>query len=228
MIDVVSIPVTRVAWRRAFRILPSRFPPVGPWDRIARPEDFEALAELEGLTNPRIREELAILSRIPRARWATGPGTTPIMAAFTHLDPEGTRFSAGEFGVLYVSARIETAIRETVFHRERFLARTREPPMQLQMRCYVTAVNRRLHDVRGGYPALHRPDDYSPSQRVGRELRAAGSDGIVYDSVRHAGGQCAGLFWPDCVAPFRQSAHYAYHWDGTSITSVLKLTEIRA
>jgi hypothetical protein len=225
--DVASIPVTRIAWRSAYRLVPSRFPPVGLWDRIAKPEDFDALAEIEGLTNPRIREELGILAHIPRARWVTGPGTTPIMAAFAHLNPEGSRFSDGTYGVLYVSAALETAIRETVFHRERFLARTHEPPTQLQMRCYVTAVNRRLHDIRGGYPALHRPDDYAPSQRAGRELRTSGSDGIVYDSVRHAGGRCAGIFWPDCVAPFKQTRHYAYNWDGASITSVVELTEVR-
>lgn len=227
MLDVASIPVRRVAWRPAYRIVPSRFPPVGVWDRIARPEDFDALAELEGLTNPRIREELGVLARVPRKRWVAGPGTTPIMAAFTHLNPEGSRFSDGEFGVIYLSAAVETAIRETVFHRERFLARTREPPLQVQMRCYVTAIDRRLHDLRGAYPALHSPDDYAPSQRAGRELRAAESDGVAYDSVRHRNGQCAAVFWPDCVAPFRQSRHYAYDWDGRSIRSVTEMTAVR-
>lgn len=227
MADAASIPVARVTWRPAHRLVPSRFPPVGVWDRIARPADFDALAEIEGLTNPRIREEMGFLARIPRARWVTGRGTTPIMAAFAHFDPAGSRFADGTFGAIYVSATVETAIRETVFHRERFLRRTHEPPIQLQMRAYVTAVDRPLHDVRGGFPALHRPDDYSESQRVGRELRAARSDGVAYDSVRHRGGQCAALFWPDCVAPFVQTKHYGYHWDGGSITSVVELTEVR-
>lgn len=227
MLDIASIPLAKVAWRPAYRIVPSRFPPIGPWDRIARPEEFEALAELEGITNPRIREELGILALIPRERWATGPGTTPIMAAFTHLNPDGTRFSDGRFGVLHLSATVETAIRETVFHREQFLRRTSEPSIQLQMRCYVTAVNRLLHDIRGQFPTLHDPVDYSESQQVGRELRAANSDGIVYDSVRHRGGECAALFWPDCAEPFVQSMHYAYVWDGTSITNVIELTEVR-
>jgi hypothetical protein len=148
------------------------------------------------------------------------------MAAFTHLNPEGTRFSDGSFGALYVSESAETAIRETVYHKEQFQRRTREPPMQIQMRRYVTAIRRPLHDVRGGFPALHDPDDYSSSQRVGRELRSAGSDGVVYDSVRRQGGQCAAVFWPDCVAPFKQATHYTYVWDGRSITDVIKLTRV--
>jgi RES domain len=227
LLDSASIPIVDVTWRPAHRIVPSRFPPAGLWDRIARPEDFDALAELEGLTNPRIREEMGALALIPRERWATGPGTTPIMAAFTHLNPEGSRFSDGGFGVFYLSKTIETAIRETVFHREQFLRRTREPPMQVQMRCYATAVNCPLHDIRGGFPALHDPDEYSASQRVARELRAGNSNGIAYDSVRHRGGQCAAIFWPDLVEPCVQSKHFSYHWDGASITGVLELTEVR-
>jgi hypothetical protein len=221
-----SVPLARVRWRAAYRIVPSRFPPVGPWDRIARPEDFEALAEIEALTNPRIRAELGALALIPPERRVSGPGTTPIMAAFTHLNAEGSRFSDGSYGVFYASRELDTAIRETVYHRERFMARTAEPPMQLQMRCYATAVSRRLHDLRGAYPKEHDPDDYGASQRLGRTLRAAGADGIVYDSVRRRGGQCAALFWPDCVAPCVQAGHYAYHWDGSRIAHVVELTHV--
>ena len=226
MIDVSAVPTAHVEWSPAHRIVASRFPPVGPWDRIAQPEDAEALAEIEGLTNPRIRAELGTLSLIPRNRWAAGPGSTPIMAAFTHLNPEGSRFSDGSFGALYVSNTVETAIQETVYHRERFLRRTREPPLQVQMRRYVTSVSRRLHDVRGGFPQIHDPDDYGASQRLGRALRRAGSDGVVYDSVRNRGGECAAAFWPDCVAPFVQATHYAYVWDGASITGVIELTQV--
>jgi RES domain len=224
--DPASVPTADIDWRPAHRIVASRFPPVGPWDRIARPEDFEALAEIEGLTNARIREEMGTLSLVPRERWVVGPGSTPVMAAFTHLNPEGSRFSDGSFGVLYVSAAIETAIRETVFHRERFLERTNQPPLQVQMRRYVTAVNRRLFDARGGFPDLHDPDHYSASQRFAKTIWAAGADGVAYDSVRHRGGHCAAVFWPDCVAPFVQATHYSYVWDGNSITNVIELTQV--
>lgn len=224
--DAAAVPLARIRWRHAYRLVPSRFPPVGPWDRIARPGDFEALAEVEALTNPRLREELGALALIPKERRVAGPGTTPIMAAFTHLNPEGSRFSDGSYGVFYAGRELETAIRETVYHRERFMARTAEPPMALQMRCYVTALSLRLHDLRGGYPREHAPDDYGPGQRLGAALRAAGSDGLVYDSVRHRSGQCAALFWPDCVAPCVQAGHYAYHWDGARIAHVVELKAV--
>jgi hypothetical protein len=224
--DLAALPLAHVAWRPAHRIVASRYPPVGPWDRIARPEDFDALARVEGLTNPRIREELGVLSLVPRERWLTGPGSTPVMAAFTHMNPEGSRFSDGSYGVFYASAAIETAIRETVYHRERFLRHTGEPPMQIQMRRYVTAIDRPLHDIRGDFRELHDPASYTASQRAGIELRRNGADGIVYDSVRHPGGECAALFWPDCVAPCVQATHYAYVWDGRSIAEVIELTRV--
>lgn len=226
MIDLSSIPTAQIDWSPAHRIVASRFPPVGAWDRIARPEDFAALAEIEGLTNPRIREELGTLSLIPKHRWAVGPGCTPIMAAFTHLNPEGSRFSDGRHGVLYVCNSPETAIRETVFHREQFLQRTRQPPLQLQMRRYVTRIVRQLHDIRGGFPEMHDPNDYSASQRLARQLRSSEADGIAYDSVRNRGGQCAAVFWPDCVTPFTQATHYTYVWDGRAITNVLEMTRV--
>lgn len=220
-----SVGASDIDWR-AFRIVPSRYPSVGTWDRIAAPSDFEALAELEGLTNPRLREELGVLGTVPRERWVSGPGTTPVMAAFTHLNPEGSRFSDGTYGVFYAAREVETAIRETVYHRERFLARTQEPPQRVQMRCYVTSIERTFDDLRGGHPALHDPDSYTASQRFGRERRSKNSDGIVYDSVRRRGGQCVAAFWPDCIGACTQRKHYDYLWDGAAIAQVIELKAI--
>jgi hypothetical protein len=224
-LSAAAPPTRKVLWNKAFRLIPSRYPAVGPWDRIADPADFEALAAVEGLTNPRLRAELGVLALIPRERRISGAGTTPIMAAFTHLNADGSRFSDGSYGVFYASRELETAIHETVFHRERFLARTREAPLSVQMRCYITAIRRSLHDLRVGYKHEHRPDSYAASQRLGRALRTANADGLVYRSVRHPGGECAALFWPDCVAPCTQGMHYNYHWDGHRIAQV---TELRA
>jgi hypothetical protein len=81
-------------------------------------------------------------------------------------------------------------------------------------------VKARLHDLRGGdpaYSAVLDPDDYSASQRLGAQLRAAGSDGVVYPSVRYKGGDCAGLLYPDCAANPQQGRHLDYHWDGTRV-----------
>lgn len=218
-------PLKRIRWSQAFRIVPSRFPPVGVFDRIADPGDLEALFAIEGLTNPRLREELGALRLVPPGRRISGPGTTPVMAAFTHLNPDGSRFSDGSWGVFYAAHSVATAVEETVYHRERFLAATAEPPCDSEMRCYRTTIQGKLHDIRGGWIAEHDPDSYVASVALARQLRAANSDGVVYDSARHQGGECVAVFYPDRVGPCTQDQHLLYRWDGQRIAQVLTVDE---
>jgi hypothetical protein len=220
-------PVQRIRWTRAFRIVSSRFPPVGVFDRIADPAELDALFELEAMTNPRVREQAGALSLVPKNRRLSGPGATPVMAAFTHLNPEGSRFSDGSYGVFYAAHDTATAVDETVYHRERFLAATGHPPISLQMRCYRTGVHARLDDLRGGWPAAHDPASYMASQALAKRLREAGSNGIVYASVRHQGGTCVAAFYPDVVDPCVQAGHYIYRWNGTRIDAVLGVSSIK-
>lgn len=209
--------LARVQWPEAWRIVPSRFPPEGVFDRIAVPEDLEALYAVESMTNARLRDELGQLALVPRERRVSGPGTQPVMAAFTHLNPDGSRFSDGSYGVFYAARALDTAVAETRYHRARFMAATREPPLDLPMRCYRTAINARLHDLRRGWTAMLDPADYAAPQALARELRAAGSDGVVFPSVRDPDGECVGVFHPDRVGPCVQARHLVYRWDGESI-----------
>ncbi|TBR35829.1 MULTISPECIES: RES family NAD+ phosphorylase [Dyella] len=218
-------PLQRIRWSHAYRIVPSRFPPVGVYDRIADPADLEALYAIEAMTNPRIRDELGVLPMVPRDRRISGPGTTPVMAAFTHLNPEGSRFSDGTWGVFYAAHSVATAVEETVYHRERFLAATKEPPCDSEMRCYRMSIHGRLHDLRGGWVREQAPDSYAASVALARKLRADGSDGIVYESARHQGGECVAVFYPDRVSPCVQAEHFLYRWDGQRIAQVLVVSE---
>ena len=220
-------PVKRIRWSHAWRIVPSRFPPVGVYDRIADPADLDAVFAIEALTNPRLREEAGALKLVAKEHRISGPGSTPVMAAFTHLNPEGSRFSDGTWGVFYAAHSVATAVEETVYHRERFLAATAEPACDIQMRCYRTRVDCRLHDIRGGWKREHDADDYAAGVKLARVLREAGSNGIVYDSVRHPGGECLAAFQPDAVAPCVQAQHLVYRWDGKRIAKVLEVSEMK-
>jgi hypothetical protein len=217
---------TRLHWPEAWRIVPSRFPPQGVFDRIASPDDLDALFAIESLTNARLRQELGQLDLVPKARRVSGPGTQPIMAAFTHLNPDGSRFSDGSYGVFYAARALETAVAETMHHRAKFMAATREPAMKLEMRCYRTAIEARLHDLRNGWATMLHPTDYGPPQALARELRAAGSDGVVYPSVRHAGGECVGMFHPDLIKPCVQAQHLIYSWDGERLSAQYALATL--
>lgn len=219
-------PVKRIRWSHIWRIVPSRFPPVGVFDRIAEPAELEALFAIEAMTNPRLREALGALRLVPTQRRLGGPGATPVMAAFTHLNPEGSRFSDGSWGVFYAAREVTTAIEETVFHRQRFLAATAEPACDIEMRCYRSSLDNRLHDLRNGWPEAHDPHSYAASVVLARSLREAGSNGVVYDSVREAGGACLAAFYPDVVTPCAQAQHYIYRWDGARIAAVLEVSAV--
>jgi hypothetical protein len=95
-------PVRRVRWLRAIRIIPSRYPTVDLFERVAGREDFAALQAVEALTNARLRNERDGLL-IPAEESVQGPGSSYIMAPFTHLNPEGGRFNDATFGAFYAA-----------------------------------------------------------------------------------------------------------------------------
>ncbi|EJL20470.1 RES family NAD+ phosphorylase [Novosphingobium sp. AP12] len=219
----MDIPVSRVHWTPCYRIVPSRFPPISVFDAVADPADLDAVFALEAMTNDRLREELGDLALIPPEDRVSGPGSTPVMAAFTHLNPHGDRFTDGSFGVFYAALTIETALAETTYHRARFMIWTDEPAQELDMRVYAVDLDARMHDVRDlGHilPGIYDPDFYGASQALALTLRAENSDGIVYGSVRHEGGECAAVFRPRLLSNCRQERHLCYVWDGDAITTV--------
>jgi hypothetical protein len=216
-----GIAVEPIAWRPCYRLIPSRYPTVGLYDAIADPADLEVVYAVEALTNPRIRDEVGQLPLVPVDERISGPGTTPIMAAFTHLNPDGSRFSDGHYGVYYAADTRETAVAEVSYHRGVFLAYTAEPAIDIDLRLIAADLEAPLHDLRplrASEPALYHPLDYAAPQRLGSALRDAGSWGVIYDSVRHEGGVCVGVFRPRALKAARQSAHIALHWDGQRIT----------
>ena len=222
--------MARIRWAPSYRLVPSRFPPVGLFDRVARPEDLEFVLAAEQLTNDRLRDEVGELRLVPAEERITGPGTTPIMAAFTHLNPEGSRFSDGTYGVYYAAREMATAAAETAHHREIFLARTAEAPGEIDMRSYLADIRADLVELRRygrRKPDLMHPHSYAASQAFARTQRAKGAGGIVYDSVRHAGGQCVAIFRPTLVAPCKQGPHICFIWNGKSIEGWYEKSAVR-
>jgi hypothetical protein len=219
----LNIPVSFVEWKPCWRIIPSRFPPIGLFERVADPADLEAIYELESMTNPRLREEVGDLAMVAPEDRISGPGTSAIMAAFTHLTPGGSRFTDGSYGVFYAANNIETAIEETKYHRIRFMLATNEKPQDLDLRVYVVDLTADLHDLRDRqhiHPLVYHPQNYSAGQHLALELKKSGSYGIAYDSVRQTGGECVAIFRPIVLSNCRQERHLTYVWDGTTIKTV--------
>ena len=222
-----AVAVRRVRWQQACRIVPTRHPAITLFDRVADADDFDALYALEALTNERARDALGHIERVAPAQRVYGPGSGPIMAAFTHVNTLGSRFSEGHWGVFYAGRERATAVAETRHHHARFLAATQQAAMHLPMRLYHVAVDTRLHDLRPPgtvADAVYDPDDYSAARQLGAQLHAAASAGVVYRSVRQPRGQCVGLFSPQGASRCLHAAYLLYAWDGARFTDVYEKT----
>ena len=217
-------PVTELDWPHQYRIIPSEYPPINFFEQLVDPELMDELYFIESLTNDRLRDEAGDIVLVPAEDRITGPGASPVMAAFTHASPNcPSRFSDGSYGVYYASKTLDTAIEETKYHRARFLAYTNEDAGEISMRVYIGNVIKPMHDVRGdGFEQLHKPDDWSAAQAFGQEMKAINSWGIVYRSVRNAGGECIAALRPPAVSIPKQGAHLSYVWDGVGITDVYR------
>ena len=165
------------------------------------PAVWDALLAAEELVNPRERG--------------------PVMAAFTHLTPGGSRFSDGTYGVYYAASSLATAVVETAFHFARIAADAADGPRYENMRVVVSPVDATFHDL-GEMPTRDRtslldPGSYLRSQALARPMHDAGSNGIHYPSVRRAGGRCLAVFVPSVVRATTVTRRLQYHWDGTEV-----------
>jgi len=222
--DVSPQPVLgRVKWDHATRIIASRFPPIDLFERVSRdPAVWEALIAAEQLVNPRIRDQVGEIRLVPPDERISGPGASYVLAPFTHLNPKGSRFSDGSYGVYYAAREFETALYETVHHFARFAADSGDGPRHEDMRVLVGRIGSTFHDVESVPPdkraLILDPNSYATSRSFGAAMRLAGSNGLLYSSVRYAAGACVAAFRPKAVGIPIQTKHLQYHWDGERVT----------
>ena len=220
--------VTRLSWTASYRIIASRYPTVSVYDRIAGAGDFEAVVQIEALTNPRVREEHGDYHKIRAGDRMAGPGSTPVMASFAYTGP--SRFSDGTFGVYYASHDEPTAIAESLYHTAQFMRHTNEPSIDLDKRLYKASIKGEYDDIRplGKRSKLYDPNSYDASQRYSARLYERDRvDGIVYRSVRRSEGECVAVYRPRLVSNCRPVKYLQFRWEGGRIAGVADLTAIR-
>lgn len=215
---------------QAYRLVNSKFPPIKLFDDVASADEFEALYQIQALTNPRLLNQAGRLELIPLAEIPFGiAGCSYATAPFTHINPRGSRFSDGSYGVLYLADTMDTAVAEVQYHQNNYWSK-------VQSLSYERFVFRGLSctfNDKGMLDALsipitdpvYDPDNYTDSHRLGREVRDAGSNGLRYRSVRAYGQHCWALMKPCPVLSIIQTAHYEMVWNG-QITSVSKISEV--
>ncbi len=193
-----------------WRLVASRFPPIGAFDTVATAADLAAVMALEGWTNDRLVAER--LARLPRTEWVFGVANASIaMAAFLHAAPSGSRFNGPDLGAWYCGAARNTAIAEIAHHLRREAVARGQVEGRRVFRCYTARLlGHDYVDLRGqreSRPDLYRPTDYGASQEFGESTRASNLSGIVYESLRHVGGTNAVAYRPSQITTITQGDH---------------------
>lgn len=192
------------------RLVPSRFPPIGLFDTVATAADMQAVMELAGWTNDRLVQERIL--RLPQSQWVYGrPNSSVVMAAFLHAPPTGARFNGPELGAWYAAAALPTAAIEVAHHLRREAVATGVASLSRAYRAYTAELAGGYRDLRGRqaeWPEAYAPDRYAGSQRLGEATRASAADGLVYDSLRHAGGVNVVAYRPARILAVTQADHW--------------------
>lgn len=205
MIDVyASAPVP------AFRLIPSQFPPIDLFDTVATAADLEPVMELAGWTNDRFVADR--IGRLPRHEWVYGrPNSSIVMAAFLHVAPGGMRFNNADLGAWYAAASLATAAAEVAHHLRREAVARGLTESHRKFRAYAATLAGSYLDIRGqrtARPQIYAADSYVASQAFGEGVRASGGEGILYDSIRHVGGDNVVAHRPTNVTNVTQTDHY--------------------
>lgn len=186
-----------------WRLIPTRFPPIDTFEAVASADDLAAVIELEGWTNDRLVANR--LARLPRDEWVFGrPNASVVMAAFLHAPVTGARFNGPDLGAWYCAMSERTAIAEVAHHLRREAQFSGADEMRVHYRAYTATLAGDYHDIRGlqlTRQELYARDDWGASQVFGEGIRASGGHGIIYDSLRHAGGINVVAYRPTTIDP---------------------------
>ncbi|WP_410015149.1 RES family NAD+ phosphorylase [Sodalis sp. C49] len=227
------LPALEIAQQRGYRLITSKYPPIALFEDVADEAEFDILYALQALTNPRLQNETGDLAFLAAGEIPFGiAGCSYAVAPFTHVNPLGSRFSDGTFGMLYLADEMATALAEVAYHQERswqFIDGLKYD--RLVMRGLVF-----IFDPAPAYDALvlplanvvYDPLSYTAARELGRSLKANGCAALRYRSVRRPGAVCWGLFTPKGVKSVQQSAHYEFIWDGKRIAKIDRIVSTQA
>jgi hypothetical protein len=193
------------------RLIPSRYSDTTVLERLTDEiDELEELIELEGATNDRLIGEANLLPGISVHELLFGLSYAHVVnAAFCHAHPQGSRFNSAERGAWYAAFERETALDEVRYHKSVELQEIQwSEPQTFSFDDYLADFRAEFHDIRGDrvYARCLDPESYSSSQDLAGRLLAATSTGIVYPSVRRAGGTCVVCFRPALVMNVRKGA----------------------
>ena len=205
------------------RLIPSRFADVE--DSVLSPladttDELRDLFDLDNATNERLRGEYGGLPGIGVDELVFGvPNFRIINAAYTYPRPEGSRFNDGERGAWYCAFDAATALAEITFHKTVEYQEIDRFDDSVTYQVMLADFTSTFHDLRGekGFEKVLDPSSYIDSQQLAAKLLDAGSMGVIYPSVRRAGGINLACFRPALVGNVRKGQAYRLTWAGSPV-----------
>jgi RES domain len=188
--------------------------------KLAENDDLSSLEEIEGATSG-LRAQESGADRLDSRELVYGvPHAHFINAAFSYWLPRSlNRFSGPGRGAWYAALEFDTCVAEVSFHMERELANISDFNTTVDYAEMLASFIGDFVDLRQANP---RPTFLGPnpakSYKAGNlfavTVRAAGHYGIVYPSVRHAGGTCLVALVPHAVQSVTQGRVIRLAWTG--------------
>jgi hypothetical protein len=222
-----GLPVVREAFPRTVRLVSTARLRPRVLEALVSPKDAAALAEIEGATSNRLLAESRGTEGIGPGEFIHGvPYASFVNAAFACWKPrEANRFNAAR-GAWY---DFETCMREVAHHMSEFLARSAQFKGVVEYAEMFASMAGEFVELRQtpDHPCLN-PDPavgYPIGNAIADAARAQGLNGIIYPSVRQAGGTCIVALRPHAVQSVAPGAVYLLEWSGDEEPMVTRISE---
>lgn len=216
-----SLPIIREAFERTIRLVPSARLREAVMSALADDDDdLVLLAEIEGATSGRLIAEERGLGELTADELVHGvPHAKFINASFAYAKPrEPNRFNPANRGAWYAALAVETCIAEVGHHLTKALADAGDFNAIVEYGEMIASMSGVFVDLRDhpDHPSLdpNAAKGYPAGNDLAAEARGEGHNGIIYPSVRHAGGTCIAALWPNVVQSVVQGAMYRLTWSG--------------
>jgi len=206
------------------RLIPSKYSPTGTvlseLSEKGEDEFVRDLVSIDAATNTRLKADEGLLPGIGIHELVYGVSYSKVVnAAFTHASPYGGRFNTSERGAWYAGVERETSMTEVAFHKLRQLEEVSWSDEEVSTYDdYLADFQAEFDSLLEGTPKDYAaflepgptPECYRKPQRLASDLLAHGSNGILYPSVRRAGGTCVVCFRPALVYHVRRGARLEF------------------
>lgn len=221
---MAGVPVTVLAYPRTIRLVSTARLRASVLEALVDGErELQDLAEIEGATSGRLQAETIGISDLsPQDLVYDVPHGHFINASFAYAKPrEPNRFNGERRGAWYAALAVETCLAEVTFHMTDFLQKAGDFHATVDYAEMLCSVSGEFVDLREkpDHPSLaaDKASGYRAGNALADDARHAGTNGIIYPSVRHPGGTCLAILRPAAVQSVRQADVWRLVWTGESV-----------